>query len=381
MLCCKKYKRDVMKYILLTLLVVRVSFVTHAEDIKISISEITDRWSKEEASAWYARQPWLVGFNYVPSYACNTTEWWQKETFDSRTIDRELAWAADIGYNTTRVFIQYIVWKDNPEGFKKRFDQFLDIAEKHGISVMPVLFDDCSFGSPCQSDPFLGKQREPIPGMILPSWTPSPGRKLGNDPNEKPILKKYVKDMVSSFRSDKRIVIWDLFNEPMHRAMVGNPALLEEVFSWAREAFPTQPLTISVWNENSEINNVMIANSDVISFHAYIDFNGLKNKIRELRKHGRPVICTEWMARIKGSNFATDLPLFKNKNVGCFQWGFVNGRTQCQYPWSNKPGGKVDARTGWFHDILHKDGTPYRKDEIDVIKKIISEKQDLNTAQ
>ena len=115
----------------------------------------------------------------------------------------------------------------------------------------------------------------------------------------------------------------------------------------------------------------MIANSDVISFHRYANFNGLKSFIKELKNHGRPVICTEWMARVKGSNFAIDLPLFKNEDVGCYQWGLVNGRTQCQYPWSNKRGGKVNPKTGWFHDILHKDGTPYRKEEIDAIKEII----------
>ena len=342
-----------------------------AEETKQTQDVKTPRWSERRANAWYAKQSWLVGFNYVPSYACNTTEWWQKETFDAKTMDRELGWASDIGYNTTRVFLQYIVWKDNPEEFKKRFDHFLKIAEKHGLSVMPVLCDDCSFGSPPQMDPFLGRQREPIPGMILPSWTPSPGRTLGSNPNGKTMLKKYVVDMVSSFRSDRRIVLWDLYNEPMSMANVGNAVLLEEIFSWAREASPSQPLTIGVWNDNREINSVIIANSDVISFHAYTNAKGLESRITDFKNHGRPAICTEWMARFMGSNFATDLPLFRNENVGCYQWGLVNGRTQCQYPWQNMPGGEVNPQTGWFHDILYKDGAPYRKDEIDVIRKVI----------
>ena len=115
----------------------------------------------------------------------------------------------------------------------------------------------------------------------------------------------------------------------------------------------------------------IIKQSDIITFHIYADYNKLKKSIKSFRKHNRPVICTEWMARSEGSDFAADLPLFKKENVGCYQWGLVNGRTQAQFPWSNKPGGKVDLEAGWFHDILHKDGTPYRKEEVDTIKKII----------
>jgi Cellulase (glycosyl hydrolase family 5) len=360
------------RYYLFILMLISLSAVfLSCNEVKRTLVEDDNPWSQDKTNLWYGQQSWLVGFNYVPSYACNTTECWQKETFDLKTMDRELGWASDLGYNTARVFIQYIVWKDNPEEFKKRFEQFLNVAEKHKISVMPVLFDDCAFGSPIQPDPFLGKQREPIPGMIAPSWTPSPGKKLGSAPKEKPILEKYVKDMISSFKSDKRIVIWDLYNEPLGSVKVGKPAFLKEVFVWAREANPTQPMTVGIWNDTSGINRVIIENSDVISFHAYTDLDGMKNYIKEFKKYGRPVLNTEWMARVKGSSFSTELPLFKSENVGCYQWGLVNGRTQCQYPWSNKPNGEIDPETGWFHDILHKDGTAYRKEEIDIITELL----------
>ena len=345
-------------------------------DISGSEAEATEVWSAEKAWEWYNEQPWLVGFNYVPSYACNTTEWWQEETFDLETMDRELGWAADIGYNTTRVFIQYIVWKDNPEEFKKRFDQFLGLADKHGISVMPVLFDDCAFGAPRQLDPFLGKQREPIPQIHLPSWTPSPGEKLGRDPDEKPMLEEYVKDMISTFRSDPRIVIWDLYNEPLHSVKVVTADALEEIFSWAREASPTQPLTVAFWKDRDHaINRVLLAHSDIISFHRYADYNGVKKMISDFRRHGRPLIVTEWMGRTKGGNFATDLPLFKAEQVGCYQWGLVNGRTQAHYPRGHAPH-PVDAQFGWHHDILHKDGTPYRVEEINSIRNTIRPVED-----
>lgn len=345
---------------------------------------IPPRWPAEKARAWYRQQGWIVGFNYVPSTACNTTEFWQAGSFDPRTIDRELGWAEGLGYNSARVFVQYVVWKADPEGFKQRFERFLQLADKHHLTVMPVFFDDCAFGSPAQLDPYPGKQREPIPGMILPSWTPSPGRKLGLDTAEWPVLKRYVRDLVAAHRTDQRIIIWDLYNEPMNRAkvgiskaQVGGLKFLESAFLWAREAEPSQPITVSVWSgPRLPGYQLCLRQSDVISFHLYGNAEALKKRIAELNKLGRPVVNTEWMARAMGGNFATDLPIFKAAGVGCYQWGLVNGRTQAQFPWWNKPGGKIDPKTGWFHDIFHPDGTPYRPEEIDVIKRLLKQHRD-----
>lgn len=338
------------------------------------------RWSEQRAWAWYNRQPWIVGFNYVPSTAGNTTEIWQKESFDPETIDRELGWAEQIGYNSARIFIQYLVWKDDPEGLERRFERFLAIAARHKISVMPVFFDDCAFGDPPQLDPYLGKQRDPIPGMIASNWTPSPGRKAVQDTGEWPTLKRYVQDLITAHREDKRVLMWDLYNEPMNTAQAamyprgpGGLTLLEAAFAWAREAKPTQPITVAVWaGRPLPGSQTSLDNSDVITFHMYADHAGLKREIERLKKLGRPVVNTEWMARARGSDFKTDLPLFKSEKVGCYQWGLVNGRMQCQFPWWNKRGDPVDPKTGWFHDILHRDGRPYRKAEVEAIKRIIS---------
>ncbi len=343
--------------------------------VKAGLPPRPKRWSKQQAWDWYKRYPWLVGFNFVPSTACNTTEWWQAETFDPETIDRELGIAADLGFNTTRVFIQYLVWKHDPEGLKKRLDQFLGIAEKHGISVMLVLFDDCSFGDPRQTEPFLGKQRDPIPGMILPSWTPSPGLKAVTDRTQWPSLEKYIKDIVGTFGQDERVIVWDLYNEPGNSGM-GNKSLplVKAAFNWARQVKPSQPLTVAVWFAGYfDLNVAQIEMSDVISYHAYVDLEGQRGAIARSKTHGRPVFCTEWMSRTLGSKFETELPLFKQEAVACYSWGLVNGRIQCQFGWSNKRGSPEPEV--WFHDVFHKDGTPYDKEEVEAIRKATADKQ------
>ena len=322
--------------------------------------------TEEEARQWYDRQPWLMGCNFVPSTAVNDTEMWQAETFDPKTIDRELAWAEGLGYNSCRVFIQYIVWKQDPKGLKNRFDQFLSIAEKHKIRVMPVLFDDCAFDA--GRDPYPGKQDDPVPGTSNARWVPSPGLRLVTDKSAWPELEKYVKDMVGSFSSDNRIVLWDLYNEPGNSRM-GNKSLplVEAAFDWARQARPSQPLTIGVWGGPKEISDRQIELSDVISFHFYGNNAGMKKRIADLKKHGRPVLCTEWMARTTGSKYETELPLFKQEKVGCYNWGLVNGRTQCQYPWGS-PKDAPEPKV-WFHDLLRRDGSPKNPDEIAFIRR------------
>ena len=227
------------------------------------------RWPPEGAWQWYHQHPWLVGFNYVPSTTCNTTEWWQQETFDPATIDRELGLGGEARPQHDAGLPPVPRLEHDPYGFKKRLGIFLELAAKRGITVMPVLFDDCAFGDPPLLDPSLGRQRDPLPGMILPSWTPSPGRKLAADPAERPRLRAYVQDLVRTFGQDRRVIAWDLFNEPMNVAATGRPEWLREIFAWLARPRRTKPLTMSVWNDNHEVNSVMLEESDVTSFHLY----------------------------------------------------------------------------------------------------------------
>jgi len=333
--------------------------------------ETSRRWTAEQAWDWYKKRPWLVGFNFVPSTACNTTEFWQADTFDPVTIDRELGWARDIGFNTCRVFVQYLVWKHDSDGLTHRFDRFLDIADRHGISVVPVLLDDCSFGDPPMTEPYLGRQKEPLPGMMMSSWTPSPGLKAVTDRAVWPDIERYVRGFVGRFRSDDRVVFWDLYNEPGNSNMGDRSLpLMEAAFGWARQAAPQQPLTVSVWNGSLvNMNRRMIELSDVVSFHAYTHVEGLRKAIEDHKRHGRPVICTEWMARLQGSNWETDLPLFKQGRIGCYCWGLVNGRTQTHFAWADKQGSPEPKV--WFHDLLHKDGTAYNPAEVAAIQRIV----------
>ena len=331
-------------------------------------SGIGNRWSAEKAWEWYDSRPWVCGFNYLPRTAVNSSEMWQEETFDSRTIDRELGWAAHYGYNSCRVFLQYLVWRAEPEAYLRRIAAFLEIARRHGLSTMPVLFDDCAFAG---KEPYLGRQDEPVPGVHNSGWTPSPGPSIADDESAQADLRSYVQGILGSFSNDSRIVAWDLYNEPGNsRRGSKSIGLLESAFRWARETSPCQPLTSGVWAcEATE--GTCLELSDVITFHCYKDLDATGARIDELAAKGRPIINTEWMARTFECRIQSHLPLYRERGAGCYQWGLVQGRIQTHFPWGS-PAGAPEPDL-WFHDVLRSDGTPYDAEEMALVTEICNQ--------
>jgi hypothetical protein len=342
--------------LLLALVLSSLTFVTQAQTNQV--------WSKAKANAWYAQYKWMSGADFIPSTAINQLEMWQADTFDPVTIDRELGWAQGIGFNTMRVFLHSVAWKEDPQGFKKRVNQYLAIADKHHIKTIFVFLDDC-----WNADPKPGKQPSPKPGIHNSGWMQDPGNAVKNL-GEIAILHTYVTDVLTTFKHDKRVLLWDLFNEPNAERNDTTMMLLTHMFTWAHAVRPDQPLSVCVWDfDQKQMNAYQIANSDVITYHSYDVPSGQLASINELRKFGRPIICTEYMARPRNSTFENTMPLLKKEHVGAINWGLVTGKTNTKYAWDTPiPDGSEPKL--WFHDVFRQDGTPYKQDEVDLIKKL-----------
>jgi endo-1,4-beta-mannosidase len=323
-------------------------------------------WTAEKANAWYREHKWLTGANYIPANAINQLEMWQAVSFDPATIDKELGWAESIGFNTMRVFLHSVAWKQDPEGFKKRVDQFLGIADKHHIQPLFVFFDDC-----WNKEPKEGLQPLPKTGIHNSGWVQDPGQPASADTSNFPGLEKYVKDVLGSFAHDKRILLWDLYNEPGNNGKKDTSLpLLTKIFEWARTVNPDQPLSAGLWAWDLErLNAFQLVNSDIVTYHDYEELPWHQRVVSLLKANGKPLICTEYMARTRNSRFATILPMLKKENVGAINWGFTDGKTNTIYAWDT-PLADGSQPIEWFHDIFKKDGTAYREDEINLIKKL-----------
>lgn len=352
--------------------------------LSVNAETIPGRWTAEKANAWYQQKGWLVGCNFSPSTAINQLEMWQAESFDAKTIDRELGWAESLGFNSIRVFLHDIVWKQDSKAMLARMDEFLKLADKHKIGVMFVIFDSCW-------DPYpqAGKQRDPRPFVHNSGWVQSPGRQILEDWARIDELEGYVKGVIGHFKDDPRIHAWDLFNEPdnpntssystvetKNKAAL-SLALLKKVFAWARQVNPSQPVTAAPWRDDwssddklSEQDKFLFGESDVISFHCYGMPEDMTKRIQCLKRFGRPLLCSEYMARPAGSTFEAILPILKAEKVGAYNWGFVAGKTQTIYPWDSWTKTYTAEPPVWFHDIFRHDGKPYRPEEVALIREL-----------
>jgi hypothetical protein len=346
---------------------------------------MAERWTEARAHAWYSEQPWLVGCNFTPSNAINQLEMWQAETFDPDTIERELGLAASVGMNAVRVYLHDLLWAGDREGFLDRIDTFLSLANRFNIRTMLVLFDSC-----WHPEPALGPQPQPRDGVHNSGWVQSPGVAALKNPAEHPRLEAYVKGVVARFGQDRRVLAWDVWNEPDNGPEVSlcDPAelkaksdlvvpLLVKAFDWVRAMAPMQPLTSGIWlgdwSEHEKLTDIQRAqtgNSDVISFHNYETADEFERRVEYLKTlFGRPLLCTEFMARPAGSTFQDVLPKAREHRVAAFCWGLVRGKTQTHLPWDKWENPGLHPRAdAWFHDVFDPCGTPHDPAEVEFLK-------------
>ena len=323
-------------------------------------------WSAEKANLWYGAQPWLSGCNFIPSNAINQIEMWSSGTWSPDLINTELSWAEELGFNTMRVFLSSVVYANEPEAFKRHIDEFLAICDRYDILPLFVFFDDC-----WDPESSYGVQRAPKKGVHNSGWVQDPSKARRADTSlTYPELEKYVSDILGTFGLDNRILGWDLYNEPGNSGYgESSLQLVKNVFRWARNAAPSQPLTVGVWTESlPALNAYQLENSDIISFHDYGTPEHMQHTIDTLKTRGRPLICTEYMARTRGSLFGNVMPLLKENNAAAINWGFVSGKTNTIFAWDT-PLPDEDEPDLWFHDIFRTDHTPFDPAEIEVIKR------------
>lgn len=348
---------------------------------------MTEKWTEQRAWDWHNAQPWLTGCNFVPSTAINQIEMFSEATFDPETIDRELKWAHELGFNTMRTYLHDLCWREDPVGFLDRIDAYLAIASKHGIRTLLTIFDDC------WHEPSPGQQPEPRAGVHNSGWARSPGRDILLDRGQWDGLRIYVEALADRFGGDQRVLGWDVYNEVTNLVLpsrslpdeeraraLGQIELTREAqadaavelmtlsFGWLREKGVTQPLTAGIYYKNDALSDVLIELSDIVSFHHYRERESLERLVEKLKKANRPLWCTEYLNRRGDCTFESHMTLFQAEKIGAWNWGLVDGKTQTKFAWSDRAGGGEPAV--WFHDILRADGTAYEPSEVALIKSL-----------
>ena len=366
-------RRDVFRLSLAAAAAVSLPNVVRSEDAPAKITtdtfEPNGRWTVEKAQAWGKSQPWIVGCNYVPTYAENQIEMWQKLTFDPKIIDSELALAAQTGFNTVRIFVHDLLWRAQKSDFYANVRTFLDLCEKHKLQV---IFNFFTNGGSEPSE--IGPQPAPKPYVHNSQWRQTPGKEaVMHHPEKWGLMEDYVTETMELFREDPRIRVWDLFNEPANsgdRWMT--LGFLRLLWTWARKVNPPAPITSAIQGVNLTPIAVFLAeNSDVISFHCYNGLESMKEHVELYKAFNRPIICKEWLARSRNCTVKEILPYFHEQNVGAINWGLIPGKLQTHFPWGWGPE-KGEPKV-WHHDLYHEDHTPYDPEEIALFQKLTKE--------
>lgn len=348
-------------------------------------------WPNEKAWAWYKEQPWIRGVNFMPSDCVNRVDQWQEFGFEERfdTMERELALAAETGFNTVRVILEFEVWLYEREGFLKRFDRFLEACDRHGIRAIVVLFNDCA---PSKKHFFLkrmGDQLKVYKDMKVRARSPhTGGAEVGYNVLDIPEYAEKVcvmaEELMRLHAHDKRILFWNVMNEPGYNGhgKVAAP-LLRRLFEIGWKVNPDQPLAADLFatlgrGKKNPAENVAAELSDIVSYHCYMDYPSQVHRLSYLRRRfGRPLVNTEWMNRITNNRFEECYPLFYLERVGAVNWGLVRSR---RHPSSSEPWPSIWIRYGkgerkdydftqWMHDIYRPSLRPYDPREIALIKR------------
>lgn len=357
------------------------------------MSDNRSKWSVERIWDWYDRQPWIRGCNFMGSDCANRVDQWQGEGFEERlkTADRELKLASETGFNAVRLILEYIVWKEDHDGFMARFDKYLNTAYQYGIRAMITFGNDCMLPKDDpNSHPYLGKQHY--------DWGYHGGRKhsqhstMNNEPGyslldeleEAPSIYRWIEEIIRTYQNDERVVVWDLYNEPGNakREKLTMPHL-KKIYKIARDINPMQPITSAVWRMNgepdqklSDIEQFVLDYSDIISYHNYGPYIQNVKIIKRLKEYNRPIMNTEWLGRVQQNTVQELFPLFFLEKIGCFNWGFVAGLYQTYEPWEGiwerYWSGEADQVnfTVWFHDLYRPSLRPYDPHEIDLIREL-----------
>jgi hypothetical protein len=338
-------------------------------------------WVKDETTSKWTKNGnrWIVGANFIPSSAVNELQMWQVQDYDHATIERELGYAKGLGFNTMRVFLHNLLYDpSNPNVLFNSIDGFLNTTASMDMGIMLVLLDSC-----WNADPALGTQPDPIPGVHNSQWVQAPGQALVTGPFEdfQAEVEPYVTAVVSRFKDDARVVAWDLWNEPDNSGYTSAQItpLLSSVFDWVSAVAPSQPTTTPLWQGHNHwskfdtltpLQQLQITRSDVISFHHYDQVELLQRAVEQLQVYGKPIVCTEYMAREAGSYFNPNMGYLQSVGVAAYNWGLVSGLTQTIYPWDSAVKPYDSEPDPWFHDIITIDGACKYPDECFYIRNI-----------
>lgn len=202
----------------------------------------------------------IRGFNYQPSYGGHGLETWG-DAFDIAVVREELLRGRRYfpGMNAIRLWLSYDAYIRQPDKMASRFHSVIALSEEVGVRFIPTIFNGW------HSCPDFGG----ISVEMLGYW--------GGADRFAEAFGPYIDAIVMPHADDKRILLWDLCNEPFNSA--GCEASRKIVLDWlgrvrgrCKECGITAPIAVGSV-PGIESMRMLEPLSDVITFHPYYAWN------------------------------------------------------------------------------------------------------------
>ena len=307
----------------------------------------------------------IKGAVYAPSRTYNAYQVF--EYFDEKEVDRDFSYAEDAGINAIRFFTSFEHYLKDKNSYYRKFEALLYAASRHGVRVMPVLFEDC--GRPNNAESRLDRNPKTAVCVQSPDRSITDDAKLWDEPLG------YLLDFMAHYKDDERLLAIEVMNEP-HEANRNNDFAYYMLVN-AHAVRGTVPLTIgciTLWD-----NLYFSKYVDIFQFHDNFPTNmeDFKKSIRRAeviqRYTRKPVYLSEWQRlREKGPGWSTnviapeELPpalatlapsVYESELAGSFFWCMMV-----------KPAYLMEQRpNGTYNGLFHEDGSVHSLKDYEAI--------------
>ncbi|MBC8876041.1 MAG: DUF1080 domain-containing protein [Planctomycetes bacterium] len=309
-----------------------------------------------------------IGTNYTPAYAVNQVQFWHD--FRPDVVERELAAARQyFGISTLRVYLHDINFFQERKVLMANLETFLEICAKHSIKPGFVFFDGCHR----HEGIFLDAPTEPISGYHNGRWAQSPQAR-DIDTNNLDKFKPYVQEIIRKHRTDKRVLFWEIHNEPPPGDKYRD-RLKRAGYTWAKEVGPIHPVLNC---EKGRMGWGDCEVSDIVDAHVYSHAHGPLRDLSDINPT-KGTVFTEAGARWKASrrNFGGPVDMIywlqqrrqqgKSTPGMYLCWELMVGNSNCRWHWVDQPGA-AEPEIPWC-GLLWPDATPVSLAEAEAIRR------------
>ena len=327
--------------------------------LRVFIIALLARATPMQASVPANTSTW-IGANYTPAYAANQIQMWHE--FKPEVIESELTAAVKyFGINTLRVYLHNIVYDTEKEVFLERIEEFLKICDRHGIKPGFVFFDDCwnHVGITIDTLP-------PVDGRHNGRWAALQDAERKDE--NLPKFKAYVQAVIAPHREDKRVLWWEIYNEP-NMGDAFSLKLREAGYGWAKELKPIHPV-IACWDDHpyTDIVNAHNYTVDWAGWDRQADMNPAKGTVfteagarwfgKKPASSGSPIEVIEWLKKRKAAH--------KYVPGVYLCWELMVGNSNCRWYWGT-PDGASEPAIPWC-GLLWPDCTPVSYAEAEAVR-------------